>query len=452
MAERISIPSNTPISDKNGVVSQEWRLWFNKMYNRSGGSTALSNNELDVLIKGNTASTITLSNRVTTSEQDIIGIKSTVDSNNQKITDLNTRVTNDEGTIVNLDSRVTVNELKIVDLGTNKEPLITKTTGYAKIVAGAWTFVNETYSLSTHLHTGTYEPANANIQTHISSTTNPHSTTAAQVGAEPLITKATGYGKIVAGAWTFVNETYLQTLGGILSGDLQILKTPTPTLRLTDTAATSTFRTTALINDTGHFRYQTHDSVGTFIANDYLIDKNASGAILQRLRIGNVDAFRLDSIALTAGVDNTLTLGSSAIRWNTIYSSSAVINTSDRNLKTEIADIEEQEKLVALKIKKLFKKFKYKEAVELKGENARIHTGLIAQDVRDAFIEYGLNPNKYAMFCEDTWYEIPTFETNDLGAEFHGVKVLQEYVDGAVERHRLSLRYEEIYAFLFSVM
>ena len=36
-----------------------------------------------------------------------------------------------------------------------------------------------------HTHSGVYEPANANIQSHISSTSNPHGTTAAQVGAEP---------------------------------------------------------------------------------------------------------------------------------------------------------------------------------------------------------------------------------------------------------------------------
>ena len=39
------------------------------------------------------------------------------------------------------------------------------------------------YSLTSHNHTGVYEAANANIQSHISSTSNPHSTTAAQVGA-----------------------------------------------------------------------------------------------------------------------------------------------------------------------------------------------------------------------------------------------------------------------------
>jgi hypothetical protein len=39
------------------------------------------------------------------------------------------------------------------------------------------------YAASAHNHTGTYEPANANIQSHISSTSNPHSVTAAQAGA-----------------------------------------------------------------------------------------------------------------------------------------------------------------------------------------------------------------------------------------------------------------------------
>ncbi len=36
-----------------------------------------------------------------------------------------------------------------------------------------------------HNHDGTYEPANANVQAHISSTSNPHSVTASQAGAVP---------------------------------------------------------------------------------------------------------------------------------------------------------------------------------------------------------------------------------------------------------------------------
>jgi hypothetical protein len=44
---------------------------------------------------------------------------------------------------------------------------------------GGWT----TVSVSGHDHSGVYEPANANIQAHISSTSNPHGVTAGQVGA-----------------------------------------------------------------------------------------------------------------------------------------------------------------------------------------------------------------------------------------------------------------------------
>ncbi|EHJ49485.1 cell wall surface anchor family protein [Solidesulfovibrio carbinoliphilus subsp. oakridgensis] len=42
-----------------------------------------------------------------------------------------------------------------------------------------------TFSILGHVHTGVYEPANTNIQTHISRTDNPHAVTAAQVGAAP---------------------------------------------------------------------------------------------------------------------------------------------------------------------------------------------------------------------------------------------------------------------------
>jgi hypothetical protein len=39
-----------------------------------------------------------------------------------------------------------------------------------------------------HNHSGVYEPSNSNIQFHISSTSNPHSTTYTQIGAEPANT------------------------------------------------------------------------------------------------------------------------------------------------------------------------------------------------------------------------------------------------------------------------
>jgi hypothetical protein len=43
------------------------------------------------------------------------------------------------------------------------EAFITKATGYAKWTGSAWSFVNETYSLSSHNHNATYQPLDATL-------------------------------------------------------------------------------------------------------------------------------------------------------------------------------------------------------------------------------------------------------------------------------------------------
>ncbi len=115
--------------------------------------------------------------------------------------------------------------------------------------------------------------------------------------------------------------------------------------------------------------------------------------------------------------DRNMACGGPNYRWSTVYAGTAEINTSDQNLKEQIQDITDAENKVALKIKRLFKTFKFKDAVELKGENARIHTGVIAQDVKAAFESEGLNPYEYAMFCSDTWEEDGT-EITQLGLRY----------------------------------
>lgn len=105
------------------------------------------------------------------------------------------------------------------------------------------------------------------------------------------------------------------------------------------------------------------------------------------------------------GVDNTMTLGGASFRWTTVYATTALINTSDVNDKQQIENLTSAEIAVAKKLKDLFKTYKFNSAVEQKGDNARIHIGLMAQDVQQAFIDEGLDPGKYALFCSDTWQE-----------------------------------------------
>ena len=151
-----------------------------------------------------------------------------------------------------------------------------------------------------------------------------------------------------------------------------------------------------------------------------------------------------DGLEWYPGVDNAIALGTASKRYTVVYATTALINTSDANLKQQIRNLSDAEKSVATKIKGLIKSFKFNDSVAKKGDGARIHIGVIAQDVQSAFIEQNLDPNKYAMFCSDTWYEVNGSATLPNG-EF-----CKKDDEGAVEVTQLGIRYEELLAFVIS--
>jgi hypothetical protein len=148
---------------------------------------------------------------------------------------------------------------------------------------------------------------------------------------------------------------------------------------------------------------------------------------------------------LRPGTDNYSSLGLSSRRWTVVYATTGTINTSDRTQKDEIRDLETAEKAVAVRIKSLFKAFKFKDAIQKKGDGARIHVGVIAQDVQDAFIAEGLDPNRYALFCSDTFKVV-----GDVPAERDDLT--NEYPADAVDKTILGVRYDELLAFVISAI
>ena len=138
-------------------------------------------------------------------------------------------------------------------------------------------------------------------------------------------------------------------------------------------------------------------------------------------------AFSTNSLLPTNGAgalsDNAVSLGLGSYRWSTVYAGTGTINTSDANLKQDIDSLSTVELTVATQIKSLIKKFRFRDAVEAKGDDARIHVGVIAQDVAKAFVDAGLDPYRYGLFCED------------------------ELEDGS---KRLGIRYDELLAFVIS--
>jgi len=174
-----------------------------------------------------------------------------------------------------------------------------------------------------------------------------------------------------------------------------------------------------------------------------------------------------------SGADATADLGRSSQRYDDIYVLS-VISTSDRNEKQDIAELSDAEQRVAVAAKGLMRKFRWRDAVEAKGDAARIHFGIIAQDLQAAFASEGLDASRYAMFCSNTWWEhdveVPAVEAvaEVLDEEGNVVTEAVEAVDaytrtdtydtqeeapeGATERTRLGVRYSELLAFIIGAL
>ena len=161
-------------------------------------------------------------------------------------------------------------------------------------------------------------------------------------------------------------------------------------------------------------------------------------------------------------IDNTLDFGSSSYRWDDIYATNGSIQTSDRNEKQDVAALTATEMLVAARISGLFKTFRWIDSVADKGDDARTHTGVIAQDVHASFLAEGLDAGDYALFTSTTWWETQTdvaaveadedneIEAADAYTRTDTFDTLDEAPDGATERTRMGIRYPELLAFVGS--
>jgi hypothetical protein len=118
--------------------------------------------------------------------------------------------------------------------------------------------------------------------------------------------------------------------------------------------------------------------------------------------------------ALLPGADNHAPLGSSTYRWSQVYAGNSSISTSDARSKRDVADPDEA--LFRAWSKVRFKLFRFNDAYTGKGESARLHVGLIAQEIQAAFAAEGLDAARYGLFCFDRWEETPA-ETERVRVE-----------------------------------
>jgi len=298
---------------------------------------------------------------------------------------------------------------------------------------------------------------------------------------------------------SLANATYINTTG---STPIQFATNDTARMTITNTGDLGVATTTAVANTNSEqgLWYQADDYLAIsrdgnpFYSN--LVGGNTSGTFMQGRRdgvtgcnlgvrdgaaieefwIGNggniglrseqSGADRIEPCRGSNGnaIDNTISLGSTGVRFDDIYATNGTIQTSDRNLKQDIKDLSEAEKRVAIAAKGLIKKYRWIDSVQEKGDNARIHIGIIAQDLQAAFEAEGLDASRYAMFISTTWWEADRVVLAIEANEAEGIEAVAEHTvtdhyyteeeapEGATERTRLGVRYPELLAFIIGAM
>lgn len=174
---------------------------------------------------------------------------------------------------------------------------------------------------------------------------------------------------------------------------------------------------------------------------------------------GTSQTYITDQLGFYPSSDNTQRLGGGAgsSRWSVVYAGTGTINTSDAREKQQIRPLNEAEQAVAVRLKSLIRAFRFNDAVAAKGDGARIHVGVIAQDVKAAFEAEGLCAEDYALLCYDEWPEqqevVETwddeFDEDGNLVRPAGRRVLEEY---RAAGNRYGVRYEELLAFIISAI
>lgn len=138
-------------------------------------------------------------------------------------------------------------------------------------------------------------------------------------------------------------------------------------------------------------------------------------------------------------------IGGSNYRWAAVYATNGTIQTSDRNAKENILDIDSRYEELFMRLRPVTYKLKGK-------EHDRTHVGFIAQEVEEAMAEVGLTAEDFAALCIDdkTEYDEKTgeerivFDENGEPVKLYSLRY-QEF-DGLYARmiQKLMKRIEEL--------
>lgn len=194
------------------------------------------------------------------------------------------------------------------------------------------------------------------------------------------------------------SHSYLPLSGGTITGNLTVNNSLTCNSRITVTG----------INYPHFYATDATCTIGKDTSNQLCI----SGGVIR------------------PGGDGAQNLGNGSHRWAVIYAKTGSINTSDKNEKKDIQELEEQySKDIIMGLKPVSYKF-------IKNDSNRTHNGFIAQDIEESLTSMGITTQDFAAVCK--WQKVYCEDgVNDIPIE-------GEYSYG--------LRYEELIAPLVKVV
>lgn len=166
-----------------------------------------------------------------------------------------------------------------------------------------------------------------------------------------------------------------------------------------------------------------------FKTNQVIIDASytdSSGAEISQgsIYIGRSGVDGWEDITIRPSSDNLGNIGTAGKSWDMLYVKNGAIQSSDRNCKTDISDMDE-------KHEKLFNLLSPVQFKFIDSTHDRFHYGFISQDVEDAIIKSGLTTKDFAGFCKD------------VKRDENGLPVLD---DKGNQIYTYSLRYNEFIA------
>lgn len=150
-------------------------------------------------------------------------------------------------------------------------------------------------------------------------------------------------------------------------------------------------------------------------------------------------------------------LGRNGRRWGNVYVETGSISTSDERVKESVSAVPDE--VLDAWGRVGWGQFRFRDAVAAKGDGARVHAGLVAQRVKEAFEAAGLDATRYGLLCHDSWEAQPErWDEWDEVVEPARVDAGGSYVPERTERRRAlaspaveagdvwSVRYEEALA------